>query len=681
MKSPRSRKSGPTTRNDYRRLPLISALVAAGGSLTALPAHALELGEVSVESKLGQPLRASIAYALAPNEALASTCVSLQPATAGDALPTLGRATLAVADGRISITGDTAIREPLMSMRLNVRCPYTPQLSRDYMLFFDPAQPLTAARVAVAPVAAQQAAAQPVSRPASATTAAPRPRRQQNLAPIEGSDRYRVQPGDSLSQIAQRIENRPVGLWEAVGAIFDANPGAFIDDDPNRLKAGAWLVIPDFADSQAPITAQADLFPAPDNTATGAATPAAVSQAAAAPAAPAASAEPSATVPAVEPPAELAENTQRPATDARVALGELRPGDVIPVSDNPYVAVPAAEIVIPDTQVGAPVASSTSPNAPVAVARPSAAEPESSNLVWWLTGIGLSVVAGLLLLSGAVRRRFGSTPIAPAISPQRRRTDGDTERVEAVTDLDFGLEDDSPTHENLALDADLVVGTGLSEGTDVDLAQDFGFAKTTALDMELPEEMSSGFYEAPATDIIPPFNMEAPDSILESEILPDDDEYDMSVIMDATKMPQPEDVTERDLEAIEVGTTDEPLLDEDYTLNQEPDFAVLEQDYEDELTATQALNQEIARAAAELAERLDDDVADDETSEMSLASVTALDITAQLPATNDDSSDPDTTGITEEMTLSLEADDKTAEMPAADSDKTAEMPARKRGTK
>ncbi|MDH3812406.1 MAG: hypothetical protein OEU60_11930, partial [Gammaproteobacteria bacterium] len=40
-------------------------LVAIGGGLAVTPAMALELGELTVQSSLGQPLRASIAYALA----------------------------------------------------------------------------------------------------------------------------------------------------------------------------------------------------------------------------------------------------------------------------------------------------------------------------------------------------------------------------------------------------------------------------------------------------------------------------------------------------------------------------------------------------------------------------------------------------------------------------------------
>jgi len=45
---------------------LKSALVVVSGGLVAAPATALELGDVKVHSSLGQPLRASIAYALAP---------------------------------------------------------------------------------------------------------------------------------------------------------------------------------------------------------------------------------------------------------------------------------------------------------------------------------------------------------------------------------------------------------------------------------------------------------------------------------------------------------------------------------------------------------------------------------------------------------------------------------------
>jgi len=100
---------------------------------------------------------------------------------------------------------------------------------------------------------------------------------------------------------------------------------------------------------------------------------------------------------------------------------------------------------------------------------------------------------------------------------------------------------------------------------------------------------------------------------------------------------------------------------------------VLEQDYEDEMTATQALNHEIARAAAELTDRMEIEVdgsTGDETTALPLASVTELDVTAQMPAQNDELSDDDDTGVNEVLTVNMEPDDETVEMPA-ESGKTA----------
>ena len=77
-------------------------------------------------------------------------------------------------------------------------------------------------------------------------------------------------------------------------------------------------------------------------------------------------------------------------------------------------------------------------------------------------------------------------------------------------------------------------------------------------------------------------------------------------------------------------TAEQQALDDEYTLNVDDDvdgdFAILEQDYEDELTATQALNREIARAAAELAEHIEADSEKDGTAEMPEAENDAIDI-------------------------------------------------------
>ena len=129
----------------------------------------------------------------------------------------------------------------------------------------------------------------------------------------------------------------------------------------------------------------------------------------------------------------------------------------------------------------------------------------------------------------------------------------------------------------------------------------------------------------------------------------EDDDYDMSVIVDATKMPQPEDATEFDLKAVAVDTGDETVVsDSSVTLSEELDYNIVEQDYEDELTATQLLNKEIAEAALKLSDDVEDAPDSDATSAIPLATVTDLEVTAQLPETDKEDSE----------------DDSTAEMPA-----------------
>jgi murein DD-endopeptidase MepM/ murein hydrolase activator NlpD len=629
---------------------LKTALVVVGGSLVAAPVAAVELGPIKVHSTLGQPLRASIQYALGPNEALTDTCVTIPRNIDSHGLPALNGTSLIVADGVIAITGSAIVREPLMTMRINVNCPYTAQLTREYMMFIDPAA--TNSTPIEAPVAAR-VASQPQLAPQRAARAAVATRRPANAAPI-AANRYQVEPGDSLSRIAQRIENRRVALWPAVNAIFDANPDAFLDNDPNKLKAGSWLTIPNLG-SDAPASVAA------------ASTPAAITEPAPATIATTAQSMP------YEPPAAAPTADDATPVSTTSALADLKPGDVIIDADNPFVAPVSSgggeTIVIPDTILDAPATTSSSPNVPVAtIQRSNPAEPGKTQWLLWLGGGGIALFFGLLLFGRRFREGFASAPIAPAV-PQRRRSDGDTQRLETIGEPDMDIMDSPLTSEGLALDADLIMGTGLQDGADVDDAQDFGFAATTALDIELPEEMSSGGPTS-ETDIIPPFKIDE-SSILESEILPtEEDEYDMSVIVDATKMPHPDDVTERDLEAIQIDSDDGTLITGDYTVSQEVDYKILEQDYEDEMTATQALNLEIQKAAEDLAVRMDDQDSADETTEMPLATVHELDVTAQMQARNNqDIDDDDDTGIN--PTVNMDTDSDTVEMR---DDNTVEMP-------
>ena len=640
---------------------ILPTLLAVGGGLASAPTAAFELGEVNVQSSLGQPLRASIAYALGPNEQLADYCISVSPGAASSGLPAVTQANISIANGVIALSGRQPVREPLMSLRLAVSCPYTPKISREYLLFLDPAQPL---QFQEAPVVATQGEETSIATVPAATARQTARVAEAPPTPIDSSQRYRVQRGDSLSQIAQRIENRPVGLWNAVDHIFEANPRAFIDSDPNQLKAGSWLVIPSFV-SQASFAASAEPAVSPsvveEPTATvypGISAPAASTEIStvAAPEIAATPIEQFEEISAPEPLAvapEVADDTAVLEPVAPSNMADLRPGDVIL-----------------DTELDAP-STARNPNVSAAnIITPEDSAESGINWVFWLVGAGIALIAGLLLFG----RRDRGTPapeVMPA-QPARRRTDAEnsTEELEAVAEVDYDIADDSPTAENLALDADLEIGTGLEKGTDMDLAQDFGFAVTTHLDLELPEE-TANVDEKPATDIIAPIGIDR-SSILENEMLPDDDDYDMSVIVDATKMPRPEEVTERDLMAVVVDGGDETLISGDYTVSKEVDYDILQQDYEDEMTATQALKIEIEKAAATIAEKMEDEEdATSITAEMPLASVTPIDVTANLPARNDDElTDADDT-VNEEITQEMIADDNTVEMPKSKNDTKA----------
>ena len=214
-----------------------SALVIVGGSLAASPTLALELGELTLQSRLGQPLRASIAYALAPNEAVLNTCVSLRAVGPSGSMP-VNNVSIAVANGVITFTGGPVVREPVVSFRVGVRCPYTPRLTREYTLLVDP--PGMVADTAPLP---RLAGSNVTTRPLPARRPGP-PSPAARGEPITTSSRYLVQPGDSLSKIAQRVEGAPGGWRKISAAIFEANADAFIGNDPNQLKAGSWLTIP-----------------------------------------------------------------------------------------------------------------------------------------------------------------------------------------------------------------------------------------------------------------------------------------------------------------------------------------------------------------------------------------------------------------------------------------------------
>jgi hypothetical protein len=253
----------------------------------------------------------------------------------------------------------------------------------------------------------------------------------------------------------------------------------------------------------------------------------------------------------------------------------------------------------------------------------------------------------------------------------------------------------------MLLDADLGLGTGLEGGADIDVAQDFGFSPSADFASDFDFEIPAGADDEPElhpTDVIPP-NRKTEASILENEVPPsdDDDEYDLSMITDVTRQPVVDThLTTKDLKAIPIEVAADDDNTEEYTLSREVDYKILERDYEEELTTTQALNAEIARAAMELAESVENSSDHlEKTVEMpqDRRTSTSMEVTAQLPSSSDSQATAEITAeMTTEMTTEMSGhrdavidqlignlddtgvnEELTADLPGADNDVTAEM--------
>ncbi len=249
------------TRRRSRAAPLAAAIAALLASGSAL---ALSLGPIEVGSALGEPLRAELALGIAPGERIVPECFRLSTdASAGARAGLPYEASLRILGSgpaqRLAITGRTPLREPLVDLVVAVECAGAPRLQRGYTLLLSPgglAAPARPAAAATAVTPPQTAADSTAA--ATRSGAAPRPARtparpptRRPDTPLAAGEPYRVRPGDTLSTIAERVRDRDLSIWAQAEAIFSANPDAFINGDPNRLRAGSLLVIPPAAGSGA----------------------------------------------------------------------------------------------------------------------------------------------------------------------------------------------------------------------------------------------------------------------------------------------------------------------------------------------------------------------------------------------------------------------------------------------
>lgn len=259
------------------RIGAVAAAIALLGSFTSLQVQALGLGRITVQSALGEPLRAEIDIA----EINAEEAASLRASVAGaDAFKAAGleysaavtnvRITLQRRpDGRsyLRLSSDRPVSEPFVDLILEARWS-SGRIVRDYTMLFDPpnlraaTQPMPAptapmlsrppAPVATLPPAPAAAAvpssrpSPPVSMPAPAVRPATPPPASAvtSRAPSPAGQTVTVKTGDTAGRIAAQTKPANVSLDQMLVALLRSNPDAFIDGNVNRLKAGAVLEVP-----------------------------------------------------------------------------------------------------------------------------------------------------------------------------------------------------------------------------------------------------------------------------------------------------------------------------------------------------------------------------------------------------------------------------------------------------
>ncbi|MDP3170764.1 MAG: FimV/HubP family polar landmark protein, partial [Polaromonas sp.] len=274
------------------RLGAVAAAIALAGTFASLQVQALGLGRVTVQSALGEPLRAEIDIPEINAEEAASLRASVASADAfkaagleySAAVTNLQISLQRRPDGRsyLRLTSDRPVSEPFVDLILEARWA-SGRIVRDYTMLFDPpnlraaAQPMPAptapmvsrppAPVATLPPAPAPApAAVPYSppspppvtpAPAVRPIAPPPPPVAASRAASPGGETVTVKAGDTAGRIAAQTKPASVSLDQMLVALLRRNPDAFIDGNVNRLKAGAVLEVPGADQAEAVSAAEA----------------------------------------------------------------------------------------------------------------------------------------------------------------------------------------------------------------------------------------------------------------------------------------------------------------------------------------------------------------------------------------------------------------------------------------
>lgn len=259
-----------TKRPSWRATALAVAAAAVLGS-ASWDANALALGNVTVRSALGEPLRAEIDIVEITLEELASLRANVATPEAFRAAgleysPALSNVQVSLQqrpNGRpfLLVTSPRPVNDPFIDLILETQWA-SGRIVRDYTMLFDPPQlrqaaPATAQVAPLPSVAASPAQpaartapapapAAPAAQPREARTAPVAPRAATAAAPMPATEgeKVTVARGDTAGRIAAARKPPTVSLDQMLVALLQANPDAFVAGNVNRLKAGTVLQMP-----------------------------------------------------------------------------------------------------------------------------------------------------------------------------------------------------------------------------------------------------------------------------------------------------------------------------------------------------------------------------------------------------------------------------------------------------
>jgi pilus assembly protein FimV len=228
----------------------LGALAGAMALLIALasnPAHALGLGRITVQSALGEALRAEIDVPEITAEEAASLRVGIASA---DAFKAAGfEYTAAVVsvqvtlqkypDGRsfLRLSSTRPVTEPYIDLILEAAWA-SGRVVRGYTMLFDPPN-LQPAAPGMAPIST------PTAPSLLRSAVPPAAGMASSAAPASRGPKVSVVVGDTAGKIAAKNKPASISLDQMLLAMLRSNPDAFVAGNVNRLKSGVVLDMPD----------------------------------------------------------------------------------------------------------------------------------------------------------------------------------------------------------------------------------------------------------------------------------------------------------------------------------------------------------------------------------------------------------------------------------------------------